>query len=212
MIVSHYFLTVLMLFTCKTFAIQFGFTLKETDYALLNGKFVAFGTIPEGTSSKVQSEMQDFMNTFLAEELRKRNFEGIERQSFNVKPKIMTAMQDGRTILGLAEELSTFLKLLRYSCKGIRSMNLNSWKNAIFFSEPVVIVDFNDIGKFTRDLEVVLDEVTFIEDESDEIYSSLMKSDDSIVSSTENETLLPSKKLVISEEENIKYCCFCTCS
>lgn len=182
----------------------------NTDFTLINQKFVAFGTIPEGTSSKVQSEMRDFMNTYLQEELRRRGFEGIHRESFIYEPEIMTTMRNGRTLLGLKGELSTFLKLLRYSCKKIDSANRATWKDAIFFSEPTVVLEFSEMGQFTAGLEVSLDFASFIEDESDETYSLMVKSDDSMASSEgENETLLRTAE-TIYQNDGCRYCQLCS--
>lgn len=208
----RHLLNILSLFTCKVFALQFGFTLKNTDFSLLNQRFIAFGTIPQGTSSKFQSEMRDFMNTYLQEELRKREFEGIDRQSFIAEPQIMTAMRDGRTLLGLKGELSTFLKLFRYSAKRIGTINKATLKNAVFFSEPIVILSLNEAGKFTRDFEVTLDDFLFIEDESDEIYSAIVRSEDSMASSEGEEIPLsePAKKKKINENNSEKCCCLCS--
>lgn len=184
--------------------------LKDTDFGLLNQRFVAFGTIPEGTSSKVQSEMRDFLNIYVQEELRKRNFEGTERKTFISEPQIMTAMRDGRTLLGLKGELSTFLKLLRYSCKRIGAINKTTWKNAVFFTEPTVILEFNEASRFTRDFEIVLDDVFFLENESDEIYSTVVRSEDSMTLSEEEEPSSVKNKVAKEDENCSKGCCFCS--
>lgn len=154
---------ILLFFTCEIFAVQFGFILKDNDINLIDGRFVAFGVIPEGTSSKVQSEMRDFMDSYVGEELRIRSIEGIDRQTFNSQPEIISTMKDGRLLLGLKGELSTFLKLLRFSCKRLSS-DKNTWKNAVFLSEPTIIIGFNEMVKFTRDFEVELSEFVFIEE------------------------------------------------
>ena len=199
---------ILLFFTCKIFAVQFGFRLKDNDLNLVNNKFVAFGVIPERTSSKVQSEMRDFMASYVGEELRTRSLEGIDRRTFNSQPEIILKMEDGRFLLGLKGELSTFLKLLRFSCKRLSS-DKNTWKDAFFLSEPTIIIDFNEMVQFTRNFEVELIEVVFIEDENDEMYRIMQKSGSSLTPSEEEESqsLLPSSgRTTIVDHE-----CCCNC-
>ena len=183
--VLRHLMAILTLFTFEISAIQFGFVLGNANVPLINGRFVAFGTIPSDTSSKVQSEMRDFMSTYLDEELRTRSFEGINRQSFISHPQLMTAVKDGRSLIGLKGELSTFLKLLRFSCKKLTPSE-GTWKNANFFSEPLVLLSFNEIGEFTKDLEVILIEVVFLEDDNDDIYAKMIKRDSSVTSTEED--------------------------
>lgn len=202
------YFAIFLLFTCKTFAIQFGFIMKDNDINLVDGRFVAFGVIPEGTSSKVQSEMRDFMDSYVQEELRIRSLEEIDRQTFNSQPEIISTMKDGRLLLGLKGELSTFLKLLRFSCKRLSS-DKNTWKNAVFLSEPTIIIGFNEMVKFTRDFEVELSEVVFVEDENDEMYWEMMKRDSSLTPSEEEESqsLLPSS----GRTTTVDHECCCKC-
>ena len=148
--------------------------------------------------------MRDFMNIYLEEELRKRNCEGIDRKTFISEPIAMADLNDGRRFLGLKGELSTFLNIMRFSCKRIKTVQ-RTWKNAIFFSEPIIILNFNEIVNFTKEFEIILDEVVFIEDENDELYRGMLKFDSSVTSSEDDDLL--DRKI---EDEN-EECCCCNC-
>lgn len=188
------------LFISKVFALQFGFTVRDSKNSL-NGRFMAFGIIPDNTSSKVQAEILDQLTVYINEELHRRTLEGIDRTSFVVSdPVMLSALKDGRVLLGLKGEPSVFLNLFRMSCKYIiRTRNI--WKDSIFFSDPIMILNFDEIDSYLKEFELVLINPAFAE-EDESIYSDIFRKFTSS-NASEDET----KSLISQDEEKESSCC-----
>lgn len=163
-----------LIFASEILSIQFGFSIKETGNETQE-RFVVFGLIPESTSSKVKSEIVDSLNAYVSEELHRRRFEGVERESFLVEPAILAASIEGKSFVGLKGELSVFLNIFRFSCKKIQPVQ-STWKEASFLSEPILALSFDEIGKFTREFEVNLIRPAFLE-EPDSHYDDFIRFD-----------------------------------
>lgn len=155
----------------KIFALQFGFTLKD-DKNSLNGRFLAFGIIPDNTSSKIQAEIIDQLTAFINEELYRRILEGVDRTSFLVPNSVvLSELKDGKVLLGLKGESSIFLNLFRMSCKYvIRTRNI--WKHVTFFPDPIIILNFDEIDMYMKEFEIIMLSPAIAEDD-ESIYSDI---------------------------------------
>jgi hypothetical protein len=156
----------------KIFALQFGFTVKD-DKNSLNGRFLAFGIIPDNTSSKIQAEIIDQLTAFINEELYRRILEGVDRTSFLVPNSVVLSelKDDGKVLLGLKGESSIFLNLFRMSCKYvIRSRNI--WKDVTFFPDPIIILNHDEIDMYVKEFEIIMLSPAIAEDD-ESIYSDI---------------------------------------
>jgi hypothetical protein len=155
----------------KIFALQFGFTVKD-DKNSLNGRFLAFGIIPDNTSSKIQAEVIDQLTAFINEELYKRILEGVDRTSFLVPNSVvLSELKDGKVLLGLKGESSIFLNLFRMSCKYvIRTRNI--WKDVTFFPDPIIILNLDEIDMYMKEFEIIMLSPAIAEDD-ESIYSEI---------------------------------------
>lgn len=181
----------------RLIALQFGFTVRDSKNSL-DGRFMAFGVIPDNTSSKVQAEILDQLTAYINEELHRRTLEGVDRTSFVVSdPVMLSALKDGRVLLGLKGESSVFLNLFRMSCKYIiRTRNI--WKDSIFFSDPIMILNFDEIDRYMKEFEIVLISPAFSE-EDESIYTDIFRK----FTSSEDET----SSLISQDEEKESSCC-----
>jgi len=178
------FITVIFISFTKIFALQFGFTVKDGKNTINEG-FLSFGTIPDDTSSKIQSEVLDQLTTFINEELYRRRLEGIDRNSFISEPVMLSALNDGRVLFQLKGESSVFMNIFRMSCKYISPIK-NIWKNSIFFYDPMLILNFHEINNYMKEIELVLINPVIVE-EDESIYSEILKQFNSSNSSSEGE-------------------------
>lgn len=155
----------------KIFALQFGFTVKD-DKNSLNGRFLAFGIIPDNTSSKIQAEVIDQLTAFINEELYRRILEGVDRTSFLVPNSVvLSELKDGKFLLGLKGESSIFLNLFRMSCKYvIRTRNI--WKDVTFFPDPIIILNHDEIDMYMKEFEIIMLSPAIAEDD-ESIYSDI---------------------------------------
>jgi hypothetical protein len=155
----------------KIFALQFGFTVKD-DKNSLNGRFLAFGIIPDNTSSKIQAEIIDQLTAFINEELYRRILEGVDRTSFLVPNYVvLSELKDGKVLLGLKGESSIFLNLFRMSCKYvIRTRNI--WKDVTFFPDPIIILNLDEIDMYMKEFEIIMLSPAIAEDD-ESIYSDI---------------------------------------
>lgn len=197
-------LTVICLCITKIFALQFGFTVRDGENSL-NGRFAAFGIIPDETSSKIKAEIVDQLTSYVNEELYRRKFEGIDRESFVVSdPTMLSALQDGRVLIGLKGELSVFLNIFRFSCKKIMPIQ-DIWKEAVFFADPIMTLNFDEINNFMKEFEVAMIEPSFAE-EDESIYSDIFRRFTSSNISESEEAALLQKEL-----DPPKKCCCGSC-
>lgn len=203
MAVMLFLLFILFFLTSKISCLQFGFLINDQN-GLLKKRFVAFGIIADNTSSKVKSEIYDQLNIYINNELYRRSFEEVERRTFLVDPVLLNAMKDGKSMLALKGELSTFQNLFRFSSKSIYPFYAY-WKDASFFSDPLLILDFNEISLFTSPFEITLDEPAFME-EDESVYQDLFRKDTSVSQQTEDETPL------IQENSKKTFCGCCGCN
>lgn len=188
----------------QTFALQFGFNVRDGKN-LIQKRFVAFGIIPDNTSSKIQAEVTDQLKAFIDEELYRRSFEGIDRTSFISDPIMLSALQDGRVLIGLKGEFSIFLNIFRFSRRKIKPIQ-NIWKEAIFFSDPIMTLTFDELEKFMKEFEVIVIE-PYIAEEDESMYVDIFRRfTSSNTSDSEEITLIPKEV-----EDPRKRCCNGSC-
>lgn len=189
----------------QVIALQFGFNVSDGNN-MLKKRFVAFGMIPENTSSKIQSEVVDQLKEFIDEELHRRNIEGIDRTSFIADPVMLSALEDGKVLIGLKGELSVFLNIFRFSRRNILPVQ-NIWKEAIFFSDPILTLNFQDLDKFLKEFEVIVIEAS-IADEDESVYSDIFRRfTSSNASESEEIALIPNEVEDPSNRCCPGYCC-----
>ena len=157
MILSRFNLSPILLlaFISLVKCFQFGFYAND-DKGELNNRFVAFGTLPDNKYSKIKTEVIDQLNLFFQEEMRNRSSNGVEKFSFSIEnPDNSSPLSDGRSLLFLKGELSNFSSLLRHSCNKI-SQTKSYWCHAKFFSDPIIILNFGELGKFSESFKLTL--------------------------------------------------------
>ena len=202
------FITVIFISLSKVFALQFGFTVKDYKNTI-NGKFLSFGTIPDDTSSKIQSEILDQLTAFINEELHRRRLEGIDRNSFISEPVMLSALNDGRVLFELKGESSVFMNIFRMSCKYILPIK-NIWKNSIFFYDPMLILNFHEINNYMKEIELVLINPVIVE-EDESIYSEVFRKLNLSNSSSEGEGEDEEVYFTLKEDELQNNCCTGSC-
>lgn len=188
-------LLVLLQLTPLILCLQFGFFVND-DKMLLKKRFVAFGILPDGISHKIKSEVFDLMHDYIRAEIHRRTFEGIDRVSFLTEPIALNTMKNGRSLLGLKGELWTFMNLFRFSCKRILPAQ-SYWKDIIFFSQPIIVLDFNEMFSFEQPFEITLIEPGF-NDEDKDMFQDLLRRDTTISQASDDQTPL----IPITENES----------
>lgn len=183
---------------------QFGFNVNDGKNRLQK-RFVAFGIIPDNTSSKIQADVIDQLKAFIDEELYRRSFEGIDRKSFVSDPIMLSALEDGRVLIGLKGELSIFLNIFRFSRRKIHPVQ-NIWKEAIFFSDPIMTLNFDELEKFMKEFEVIVLE-PFIAEEDESLYVDIFRRFTSSNTADSEETTLIPKEV----KDSKKLCCNGSC-
>ena len=205
------FIVYYCLFISKIHALQFGFYVSSPNQ-YINGKFISFGTINERTSSKIQSEMKDFMKYYLDAEIHRRHITSEERQSFITTPTKLLEVKGRHILLELDEEISVFLSLLRFSCQGLSrgSSTSSTWTHAEFFINPILVIDIDgsdSLDDYNNKTEITLTEPHIMEAD-DAIFDHVIRKESSIVSSVNEEVEVCKRDYIPDSDRN---CCSCKC-
>lgn len=134
-------------------AVQFGFLLTSTQNENgLDGQFVAFGSIPEGTSETDMQSISDDMNQYYRCSRRGRNNSAA---TFAVTLVKQATQPGGNLEIALKGSLSNFSILFRCSICNCISKSV-IWDSVRFYSDPIIIMSPESFAKCPEQISLTL--------------------------------------------------------